>query len=58
MNRNTETDKEPAINKKLALDQKAARKIIPPVDGDCDLCGSFGRLVEGACSYCRKKYKI
>jgi len=27
--------------------------------GDCDLCGEWsGRLVEGACAYCRDKYKL
>jgi len=42
----------------VAAARATAANIPVGVPGDCDLCGEWnGRLVEGACSPCRDKYK-
>lgn len=33
--------------------------LVPGEPGDCDFCGRWvGRLVGGACGFCRDKYKL
>ena len=48
------------MEKDLDYALRAARKPLRPGRaGDCDICGEWsGRLIEGACSYCREKYKL
>ena len=42
---------------RLAEARKA--EILPGEPGECDLCGEWsGRLVDGACSPCRDRYKL
>jgi hypothetical protein len=38
---------------------QAAAKLDPGVPGDCELCGEWsGRLISGACAWCRDRYKL
>lgn len=44
-----------------ALKAVQAKRLAQPVGspGDCDLCGEYMvRLVNGACGFCRDKYKL
>ena len=48
------------IEENLAKSIAATRSDIPPgVPGDCDCCGEWsGRLIKGACAYCRERYNL
>lgn len=54
---NDHRDKEEAA--RVQAVRELAEKIPVGGAGDCDLCGDWtGRLVGGACSRCRDRYKL
>lgn len=47
------------LHRQQALAQRPKVEIVPGKPGECDFCGEwFGRLVGGACGFCRDKHKL
>lgn len=41
------------------IDSRHSPQIPPGAPGECDFCGEWcGRLVDGACGFCRDKYRL
>ncbi len=50
---------ESVIDDHVAAAMRMAQEIPVGVAGTCDYCGEdFSRLVNGACGYCRDRYKL
>lgn len=46
-------------DREAAIASRPSPKLAVGVPGDCEYCGEwFGRLVGGACGFCRDRYKL
>lgn len=47
------------LHRQSAIANHKPIELDPGKPGDCDMCGDyFGRLIGGACGFCRDKYKL
>lgn len=47
------------LHRQSAIASHRPIELAPGKPGDCDMCGDyFGRLIGGACGFCRDKYKL
>lgn len=47
------------LHRQAAVDNRPSPEMPKGVPGDCEYCGEWcGRLVGGACGFCRDRYKL
>lgn len=47
------------LERQAILAARPKFELDPGTSGDCDYCGEWsGRLIGGACGFCRDKYKL